>query len=116
VVSCPKAPAEALADEVAGELYVRLTSGKASFWSLVYEPLLARDLTRDTVRRLVRMGLEQTGGHYTALADLFGLDKSDYKRFLSFLRKHDCLVAHQPARNGRQDKGAGGPSGAAQVA
>jgi transcriptional regulator with GAF, ATPase, and Fis domain len=116
VLDRPKAPAEALADAVASELYVRITSGKASFWSLVYEPLVARDLTRDTVRRLIRMGLEQTGGHYTALTDLFGLDKGDYKRFLSFLRKHDCLVAHQPQRPGRQENGTGGPTGTAQVA
>ncbi len=67
----------------------------ASFWSAVYGPFMARDITRDDVRFIVRRGLEQTRGNYTLLVQVLNLQTTDYKRFLNFLRKHDC---HEPVR------------------
>src|SRR4029453_12381824 len=37
-------------------LFQRLITDGASFWSEVYEPFMARDLTRHEVRELVRLG------------------------------------------------------------
>ena len=71
----------------------QLLQGRESFWSAVYDPFMARDLTREDLRAIVRAGLEQTRGSYTALTQLFNMDPSDYKRFLNFLRKHQC---HMP--------------------
>ena len=75
------------------ELFDRIVSQRESFWSAVYEPFMARDLTRDDVRAIVTAGLEHTRGDYKALLPLFNMPATDYKRFLNFLRKHDC---HMP--------------------
>jgi two-component system response regulator AtoC len=64
--------------------------GGASFWSVVYAPFMARDLTRDDVRFILRKGLEQTRGNNALLVQVLNVDGGDYKRFLNFLRKHDC--------------------------
>jgi DNA-binding NtrC family response regulator len=74
----------------ASGLYQRMVSGGESFWSVVYEPFMDRDLTRDDLRTLVRRGLEETRGNYVLLVRLFNLEQKDYKRFLNFLHKHGC--------------------------
>ena len=86
-------PVEALAEAVAHDLYRRVTLGLDSFWSAVHDPFVARDLTRDVLRRVVSLGLSQTGGHYSGLAGLFHLRKEEVKKLMNFLRKHQCLVS-----------------------
>jgi transcriptional regulator with PAS, ATPase and Fis domain len=79
-------------------LYEKVVVNRESFWSAVYAPFMSRDITRDDLRSLVRKGLEQTGGNYRVLIELFNMPASDYKRFLNFLRKHHCHVAFQQFR------------------
>jgi DNA-binding NtrC family response regulator len=79
------------------ELLDRMRAGE-SFWSVVYEPFVAHDLTRDDVRGIVREGLLRTHGSYRILIALFNMESSDYKRFLSFLRKHECHMPFQGFR------------------
>ena len=69
-----------------------------SFWSAVYPAFMSRDLTRSDLRRIVEIGLENTNGNYRVLVQLFNMAPADYKRFLSFLRKHDCHVPFQRFR------------------
>jgi transcriptional regulator with PAS, ATPase and Fis domain len=78
-------------------LHEHLTRG-ASFWTVVYEPFMKRDLTRADLKALVELGLRKSGGNYRVLTRLFNMSASDYKRFLHFLRKHECLL---PFRNYR---------------
>ena len=97
------APAPAAADPVRGRsvdrMFQRMVDGHESFWTVVYEPFMLRDLTRDDLRAIISRGLEQTRGSYRILVTLFGMDPKDYKRFLNFLRKHDCQVPFQRYRN-----------------
>jgi two-component system response regulator HydG len=79
-------------------LFERLCSGHESFWSAVYDPFVAHDLTREDVRAIVRRGLIETRGNYRLLVKLFNMPERDYKRFLSFLRKHGCHIAFQEHR------------------
>jgi transcriptional regulator with PAS, ATPase and Fis domain len=81
-------------------MVVRMIAGGESFWSVVYEPFMARDLTRDDVRGVIRRGLEESRGSYKVLMRSFNLEERDYKRVLNFLRKHECHVAFQPYRTG----------------
>mgnify|MGYP006171523351 CR=1 FL=1 len=97
------AAAEPRRQESAGEkraesLYERLVAGGESFWSAVYEPFMARDLTRADVREVIRMGLEHTRGNYKLLVTCFNMPGEDYKRFLNFLRKYECHVPFQRFR------------------
>ena len=84
------APAQALLDRI-------LLRGE-SFWDVAYEPFMSRDLTREDIRHLVRVGLEQTRGNYKALVQLFNMEPQDYKRFLNFLRKYGCHMPFQRFR------------------
>jgi hypothetical protein len=59
---------------------------------------MSRDLTRADLRRIVEIGLETTNGNYRLLVQLFNMAPEDYKRFLSFLRKHDCHLPFQKFR------------------
>jgi hypothetical protein len=62
---------------------------------------MARDLTRADLRAILRKGLQQTGGNYKVLVQLFNMPPDDYKRFLNFLRKHECHVPFRRFRAAR---------------
>jgi DNA-binding NtrC family response regulator len=79
-------------------LFERMFTNGASFWSEVYEPFMARDLTRNDVRDVVRLGLEHTRGNYKMLVQCFNMPPEDYKKFLNFLRKYQCHVPFQRFR------------------
>jgi transcriptional regulator with PAS, ATPase and Fis domain len=76
-------------------LFDRMVVGAESFWSVVHDPFMARDLTRRDVREVVRLGLKHTLGNYKLLVACFSMPPDDYKRFLSFLRKYECHVPFQ---------------------
>jgi hypothetical protein len=59
---------------------------------------MSRDLTRADLRKSVQVGLENTNGSYRLLTQLFNMPDEDYKRFLSFLRKHECHLPFQRFR------------------
>jgi transcriptional regulator with GAF, ATPase, and Fis domain len=82
----------------ADELASRMLQHGESFWAAVYPMFMARDMTRTDLRRIVQAGLEQTQGNYRLLVRLFNMQEGDYKRFLSFLRKHDCHLPFQRFR------------------
>jgi DNA-binding NtrC family response regulator len=80
------------------ELFARIVQGTDTFWSGVYEPFMTRDLTRRSVRELVRLGLEHTRGNYKQLVTTFNMPPDDYKKFLNFLQKYQCHVPFQSFR------------------
>jgi transcriptional regulator with GAF, ATPase, and Fis domain len=82
----------------AEELAALMFNQGESFWSAVYPVFMSRDLTRTDLRKIVQVGLETTNGNYRSLVQLFNMPAEDYKRFLSFLRKHDCHLPFQRFR------------------
>ena len=83
---------------VADDLFKRLTSDKESFWTTVYPLYIQREITRSTVKEIIRRGLEDSGGNYKIVARMFNMDPGDYKRFLNFLRKHHCQLPFKQFR------------------
>jgi transcriptional regulator with GAF, ATPase, and Fis domain len=83
---------------VADDLYKRLTEERESFWAAVYPLYMEREITKGNVRDLVRKGLEDARGNYKIVAKIFNMEQRDYKRFLNFLRKHDCQVPFKEYR------------------
>jgi transcriptional regulator with PAS, ATPase and Fis domain len=80
-------------------LYQHMREQNGSFWTVVYPLFMNRDLTRAHVREVVRRGLEEARGNYRIVTRLFNMgEPTDYKRFLSFLRKHDCQVPFKEYR------------------
>ena len=82
-------------EALARSYYERMTLGHESFWTALYQPFMLRDVTRETVRAVVRLALAESRGNYRIVLQMFNLPPSDYKRFLSFLQKHECRVPFQ---------------------
>jgi transcriptional regulator with PAS, ATPase and Fis domain len=80
------------------EMTAKMLRNGDSFWTIVYPVFMARDLTRTELRRIIQTGLESTNGNYRLLVQLFNMPNEDYKRFLGFLRKHDCHLPFQRFR------------------
>jgi DNA-binding NtrC family response regulator len=100
-VDVQMAPGVVRGKRTAEVLLERMLCGGESFWPVVYEPFMARDLTRDDLRAVITSGLEQTRGNYKALVQSFNLEQTDYKRFLNFLRKYQCHMPFQRFRSAR---------------
>ncbi len=83
---------------VADELLQRMVEQHESFWAAVYPLYMQREITRGNVRDLVRKGLEESRGNYRIVTKLFNMDPRDYKRFMNFLRKHQCLLPFKEYR------------------
>ena len=83
---------------VADDLYRRLTEERESFWTVVYPLYMQREITRGNVRDLVRKGLEESRGNYKIVSRIFNMQTHEYKKFLNFLRKHDCQLPFKDYR------------------
>ena len=94
--------ASALSDNrrqsVVDDLYTRLMTHRESFWTTVYPLYMQREITRSHVRDLVQKGLEEARGNYKIMVRLFNMEPGDYKRFLNFLRKHQCQLPFKEYR------------------
>ena len=83
---------------IADDLFQRLTTDKESFWTSVYPLFIQREITRSTVKEVIRRGLQDSGGNYKIVARMFNMEPRDYKRFLNFLRKHHCQLPFKQFR------------------
>jgi transcriptional regulator with PAS, ATPase and Fis domain len=83
---------------IADDLYKQLVDERQSFWTTVYPLYMQREISRSNMRDLVRKGLEEARGNYKIVARLFNMEQHEYKRFLNFLRKHDCQLPYKEYR------------------
>jgi transcriptional regulator with PAS, ATPase and Fis domain len=67
------------------QIWEAIKSGK-TFWEVVKEPFLARDLNRAEVREIVNQGLSHANGRYKNLIRVFNLTDGDYHKFMTFLQ------------------------------
>jgi transcriptional regulator with GAF, ATPase, and Fis domain len=96
--SAPPTAGVAATPPIAEVLASRMLHHGESFWSAVYPAFMVRDLTRADLRKVIHFGLEHTNGNYRLLVERFNMPPEDYKRFLSFLRKHECHLPFQKFR------------------
>jgi transcriptional regulator with GAF, ATPase, and Fis domain len=78
------APAPAAAASLVG----RMSGGAGTFWDLVYEPVMDRELNRGEVRAVVEEGLRRSNWSYKRALQVFGVGQDDYLKFMDFLRHH----------------------------
>jgi transcriptional regulator with PAS, ATPase and Fis domain len=83
---------------IADELFKKLVEESESFWTAVYPLYMHREITREHVRDVVDRGLADARGNYKIVLRLFNMEPGDYKRFLNFLRKHDCHLSFKEYR------------------
>jgi transcriptional regulator with PAS, ATPase and Fis domain len=76
----------------ADRLYAQMRNGRGTFWEVVHAPYMGREIARHDVRDVVRLGLIAAGGKYVDVAKAFNVTTSEYRKFVSFLRAHGCLL------------------------
>ena len=84
---------------VADDLFTRMVTNGESFWTTVYPRYMQREITRGDLRELVSKGLGEAKGNYRIVTTLFNMDPGDYKRFLNFLRTHECQLPFKEYRH-----------------
>lgn len=69
-------------------IWDEFTKGK-SFWEIVKEPFLNRDLNREQVKGIIAEALAKTNGNYKDTLALFGIAESEYEKFMKFLYRNE---------------------------
>src|SRR5439155_3321013 len=93
----PATAATAIIDEVQS-WFNELSEGRTDFWSAIHNRYKRRDISREKVVALVDFGLRSTRGSYKTMASMFRLKGREYRRFMDFLRRNDCLLDFRPYR------------------
>ena len=75
-----------------------LTEGQKDFWTMLHENYKRGDISHEDLTALIDLGLQRTNGSYKKLAELFHISKSEYVRFMDFLRRNRCLLDFRPYR------------------
>lgn len=75
-------------EEAKSELFQRMIKEGFTFWEVIHEPFLDRELNRSQVRDVVSQGLVQARGSYRRMSMLFNVRPDHYQKFMDFLRHH----------------------------
>jgi predicted nucleotidyltransferase len=73
--------------------YMELVSGQQDLWTTL------STLPVQETRALITLGLSEENGNYKKMAARFHLGDQEYRRFMDFLKRHDCLVDFRPYCN-----------------
>jgi transcriptional regulator with PAS, ATPase and Fis domain len=79
-----------------------LAEGRENFWSGVHDRYKRRDISRERVVALIDFGLRTAGGNYKTMASMLQIPKSEYRRFMDFLRRSQCLLDFRPYRKANE--------------
>ncbi|KAA3602812.1 MAG: GAF domain-containing protein [Calditrichaeota bacterium] len=71
-------------------LYERMVNLKESFWEVISEPYLERELNRSQVKAVLEIGMKEVNGSLKKLSLLFQIPdtRQDYIKFMNFLRRN----------------------------
>ncbi len=76
------------ASGIVGARYSLMLEEGETFWHVVREPFLDRELNRAQVRAIVQRGLADSHGSYKRMLEIFRVNQDDYLKFMDFLRHH----------------------------
>ena len=81
--------------ETAHMLYNEMAREKKSFYDVVHQPFLKREINRREVRDTISLGLRQSKGSYKRLLKLFNAGEGEkaYKRFMKILATHGLKIS-----------------------
>jgi DNA-binding NtrC family response regulator len=60
-----------------------------SFWEVVKQPFLNRDLNRQQVKKIITEALAKTNGNYKDTLKILNIDEDDYVKFMKFLYRNE---------------------------
>ena len=78
------------------DIWKKLGKGE-SFWDIVKEPFLNRDLNRGQVQAVLVDALAQTNGNYKDTLKIFNIDPDEYGNFMKFLYRNDLTSPSRAA-------------------
>jgi DNA-binding NtrC family response regulator len=101
-------PLESMSATVANQDEVQswfrdLSEGRKDFWLTIHSKYKRRDITREKIVALVDLGLRSSRGCYKTMATKFHLKRNEYRRFMDFLRRNECLLDFRPYRQAVAD-------------
>jgi transcriptional regulator with GAF, ATPase, and Fis domain len=70
------------------ESFKNMVEDGRSFWDVIHQPFLDRDLNRVQVREIISQGLLAARGSYRRMSALFNIKPDHYQKFMDFLRHH----------------------------
>jgi DNA-binding NtrC family response regulator len=91
-------PAGSVPADEAQNLFKDISEGRKDFWSAIHNRYKRRDISREKVVAFVDFGLRSTRGSYKTMASMFRLKEKEYRRFMDFLRRNNCLLDFRPYR------------------
>ena len=66
-------------------LFNMMTQEGRSFWELVHKSYIKHEISREDLKKIIRLGLEKSGWSFKKLLRLFNIREEEYKKFLNFL-------------------------------
>ncbi len=69
------------------DIWHKIKNG-GSFWNLVKDPFLERDLNRREVMEIINKGMVEAKHKYVNLVKVFNLKENEYKKMMNFLKKN----------------------------
>jgi DNA-binding NtrC family response regulator len=69
------------------EIQARLEERK-SFWELVWEPFIAREFDRSTVKEIIKHFYKENSYNFRQMTKMFSIDEKDYRKFMSLMYKY----------------------------
>ena len=86
-----KSESDNINTDTVDSIWKNFSKGK-TFWEVIREPYLDRELNKNEVKSVVEEGLKRSGMKYTNLISLFNLKEKEYKKFMNFLLVHKINV------------------------
>jgi transcriptional regulator with GAF, ATPase, and Fis domain len=74
--------------ELAERILGRIADGEGTFWELIHDRFLERELNRQQVQTVIAEALRRSHWCYKDSLPHFGLAQGEYLRFMDFLRHH----------------------------
>jgi transcriptional regulator with GAF, ATPase, and Fis domain len=75
-------------DTSKSESFKNMVEDGRSFWDVIHQPFLDRDLNRVQVQEIISQGLLAARGSYRRMSVLFNIKPDHYQKFMDFLRHH----------------------------
>jgi len=75
-----------------GKILKLMEEQKEDFWQAVYGPYMKHEISKDELRRIIVLGLQESKWRIKDLLPLFNIDEKDYKKFLNFLEGQDIKL------------------------
>ena len=67
-------------------LFNLMTQEGRSFWEVVHKSYIKHEISKEDLKKIIRLGLEKSGWSLKTLLPLFNIREEEYKKFLNFLQ------------------------------